>query len=301
MRQNICSKENLLWCQYAKLISVSTISLPYFAKIFFFVGIFYDWNMTMIILFIIHVHFFFIYCGLCVATLGCIKIHTFSSMPPYVLVITGGSSIYWKGNEPESGNQNASANNQTKWLACRTRDPSICVRYPSQPPRLWPSASHFTSIASSFEWDVKLTTFLVPECLCQQAKCPHRWRICNRCELPFWWISKLCHVVTSRFIPNTFPTVRTNSCRDQIWKTSRIQWIPLHTGQQVLSYVNQLMLLIATRCKKIMVIHHKQLKILSKTCWILHKHLTLCHLSWIQCSQIRRLATCVKEEICSVG
>jgi hypothetical protein len=34
------------------------------------------------------------------------------------------------------------------------------------PPRLWPWASHFTLIASSFEWDIK-PRFLVPECLCQ--------------------------------------------------------------------------------------------------------------------------------------
>jgi hypothetical protein len=37
------------------------------------------------------------------------------------------------------------------------------------PPHLWPWASHFTSIASSFEWKIK-PRFLVPdmpECLCQ--------------------------------------------------------------------------------------------------------------------------------------
>jgi hypothetical protein len=34
------------------------------------------------------------------------------------------------------------------------------------PPRLWPWANHFTSIASSFEWDIKLR-FLLPDCLCQ--------------------------------------------------------------------------------------------------------------------------------------
>jgi hypothetical protein len=53
-----------------------------------------------------------------------------------------------------------------------------------RPPRLWPWASHFTSIASSFEWDVN-PRFLVPECLCQGKQ-----KMCNLLLTPLLQYSR---------------------------------------------------------------------------------------------------------------
>jgi hypothetical protein len=45
---------------------------------------------------------------------------------------------------------------------------------------LWPWANHFTSIASSFEWDVKPRFLVRVWCLCQgKQKIPHRGYMCN--------------------------------------------------------------------------------------------------------------------------
>jgi hypothetical protein len=41
------------------------------------------------------------------------------------------------------------------------------------PPRLWPQASHFTSIASSIEWDVKPKVFIYPSVYARASKRSH--------------------------------------------------------------------------------------------------------------------------------
>jgi hypothetical protein len=63
------------------------------------------------------------------------------------------------------------------------------VRYPSRTTSLVTWASHFTSIASFFEWDVK-PRFLVPECRDRVSKRSHtRSKCATCCGLPFFKIA----------------------------------------------------------------------------------------------------------------